>query len=173
MVIITDEATHTEIANVIRNLDRPKPQVLIKVLFLEVTHRKDLDVGVEGSYTYTHEGINSGTLGTAMGLAEITGGGFWTGAPFKVNQWYGYVTTLSHNGTKDSPYFGKDCLNNTWKFRWSSMGMRQAGGGSGQFEPVDAQGRVVKSQPIRVTPGRALQLPVAGARPEAAPVRPR
>lgn len=78
LVIITDEATQSEIANVIRNLDRPKPQVLIKVLFLEVTHRSNLDVGVEGSYTYTHEGINSGTLGTAMGLADLTGGGFWS-----------------------------------------------------------------------------------------------
>jgi len=78
LVIITDESTHTEIANVIRSLDRPKPQVLIKVLFLEVTHRNSLDVGVEGSYTYTHEGINSGSLGTAWGLAEITGGGFWS-----------------------------------------------------------------------------------------------
>jgi general secretion pathway protein D len=78
LVIITDEATHSEIASVIRNLDRPKPQVLIKVLFLEVTHRESLDIGVEGSYTYTHEGINSGTVGTAMGLADIVGGGFWS-----------------------------------------------------------------------------------------------
>jgi type II secretion system protein D len=78
LVIITDEVTHEEIARVVTNLDRPKPQVLIKVLFLEVTHRDELDVGVEGNYTYTHGGINSGTVGTAWGLAELTSGGFWS-----------------------------------------------------------------------------------------------
>jgi type II secretory pathway component GspD/PulD (secretin) len=78
LVIITDEATQMEIAKIVTNLDRPKPQVLIKVLFMEVTHRKKLDLGVEGNYTYTHEGIDSGTVGTAWGLAQLTSGGFWS-----------------------------------------------------------------------------------------------
>src|SRR5204863_1162680 len=38
------------ISQVISNLDRPKPQVLIKVVFLEVTRNDSLDFGVEGSY---------------------------------------------------------------------------------------------------------------------------
>ena len=52
LVIVTDEDTHKELAKVIQNLDKPKPQVLIKVVFLEVTYNKDSDIGVEGSYTF-------------------------------------------------------------------------------------------------------------------------
>ena len=37
LVIVADEDTHNEIIKVIKNLDRPKPQVLIKVLFAQVT----------------------------------------------------------------------------------------------------------------------------------------
>jgi len=67
LVIITDAATHQEMTKIISTLDRPKPQVLIKVLFLEVTHRKALDVGVEGSYNYVTDG-GSGTAGTRFGM---------------------------------------------------------------------------------------------------------
>ena len=35
---------------VIKNLDHPQPQVLIKVVFLEVTHNDSLDIGIEGPY---------------------------------------------------------------------------------------------------------------------------
>jgi general secretion pathway protein D len=77
LIIITDDATHEEIGRVIQGLDRPKPQVLIKVLFLEVTHNRGLDLGVEGSYTYSHSGINEGTVGTVWGLAQQVEGGFW------------------------------------------------------------------------------------------------
>jgi general secretion pathway protein D len=51
LVIVTDENTHRELAKVIANLDKPKPQVLIKVVFLEITYNKGLDVGLEGTYT--------------------------------------------------------------------------------------------------------------------------
>lgn len=52
LVIVTDEDTHRELVTVIKTLDKPKPQVLIKVVFLEVTYNKGLDVGVEGNYTF-------------------------------------------------------------------------------------------------------------------------
>jgi len=52
LVIVTDEATHNEMLNVIKTLDKPKPQVLIKVIFLEITYNKSSDIGVEGSYTF-------------------------------------------------------------------------------------------------------------------------
>src|SRR4051794_16888542 len=52
IVIVTGEDTHREMVGVIRELDKPKPQVLIKVVFLEVTYNKGYDVGVEGSYTF-------------------------------------------------------------------------------------------------------------------------
>ena len=50
VVYIADEATAKYIGQVLTNLDRPKPQVLIKVVFLEVTLNDASDIGVEGSF---------------------------------------------------------------------------------------------------------------------------
>jgi type II secretion system protein D len=51
VVFIADEATAKSLAQVLTNLDRPKPQVLIKVVFLEVTRDDSSDIGVEGYYS--------------------------------------------------------------------------------------------------------------------------
>ena len=51
LIVIADEKTRQYISQVVSNLDRPKPQVLIKVVFLEVTHNNTLDLGIDGSYT--------------------------------------------------------------------------------------------------------------------------
>jgi len=75
LIVITDEDTNAEIGTLIKDLDRPKPQVLIKVLFVEVTQNNDLDFGIEGSYAYTHQGINQGTAQTLFG--SPTQGGFY------------------------------------------------------------------------------------------------
>ena len=50
IMVITDEETSQYVQQVITNLDRPKPQVLIKVVFLEVTHNDSRDIGVEGGF---------------------------------------------------------------------------------------------------------------------------
>ena len=52
LIIVADDDTQGEILKVIRNLDRPKPQVLIKVLFAQVTLDNTLDFGVEGNYAF-------------------------------------------------------------------------------------------------------------------------
>lgn len=67
LIIITDSETNDQITQIITSLDRPKPQVLIKVLFLEVTHNNSLDFGVEGSY---NKKINNSTTGT---VADVFG----------------------------------------------------------------------------------------------------
>ena len=78
LVIVTDEATHAEAAKVIENLDHPKPQVLIKVVFVEVTFDKNLDVGLEGSYTFKLgngiplSGTNTTTTTTKDGTITTT-----------------------------------------------------------------------------------------------------
>ena len=64
IVVIADEETSLQISNVLANLDSPKPQVLIKVVFLEVQRNNSSDIGVQGSYT-------GGSLGKS--LAQITG----------------------------------------------------------------------------------------------------
>jgi general secretion pathway protein D len=51
VVTIADEDTSKYISQVLSNLDRPKPQVLIKVVFLEVTRSSALDFGIEGGWT--------------------------------------------------------------------------------------------------------------------------
>lgn len=48
IIVITDEETNEHISAVIESLDRPQPQVLIKVVFVEVTYRNDSDIGIEG-----------------------------------------------------------------------------------------------------------------------------
>src|SRR5512143_3087393 len=50
VVTIADEDTTKYISQVLSNLDRPKPQVLIKVVFLEVAYNNASDIGIEGGW---------------------------------------------------------------------------------------------------------------------------
>jgi general secretion pathway protein D len=50
IIVSADDETLRQISMVISNLDRPRPQVMIKVVFLEVTRSDSLDFGLEGSY---------------------------------------------------------------------------------------------------------------------------
>jgi len=79
LIIMADELTHNEIKKVIDKLDQPAPQVLIKVLFLEVTHNDDLDVGLEAGVTTGDGGITKGTqdIRSIFGLASETTGAFY------------------------------------------------------------------------------------------------
>jgi general secretion pathway protein D len=72
LVIVTDEDTHREMVDVIKNLDKPKPQVLIKVVFLQVTYRKGLDIGVEGTYTFHLKSPIPGSTGTETTTTSTT-----------------------------------------------------------------------------------------------------
>ena len=53
IIVIADQETGDQISNVVANLDRPKPQVLIKVVFLEVSLNDQTALGVQGSYNAT------------------------------------------------------------------------------------------------------------------------
>lgn len=75
LIIVTDEATRQQIEQIIKSLDRPRPQVLLDALFLEVTLTDDLDVGVEGLWRYRSNGVE-GTLGTDFNTTSILQGGF-------------------------------------------------------------------------------------------------
>ena len=50
LIIVTDDDTNENIKTIISQLDRPKPQVLINVVFVQVSHDKDLDLGAEARY---------------------------------------------------------------------------------------------------------------------------
>jgi len=81
VVYIADEATARYIAQVLTNLDRPKPQVLIKVVFVEVTYNNASDIGIEGGWG--RQGMN-GTINDASavngfglsGLSSVVGSNF-------------------------------------------------------------------------------------------------
>src|ERR1043166_6935608 len=63
LIVIADEDTGKYISQVVSNLDRPRPQVLIKVVFLEITHNDSSDIGIEGSYSKNiGNGLTSGFM---------------------------------------------------------------------------------------------------------------
>jgi general secretion pathway protein D len=51
IIVIADKETSEQIGRVVASLDAPEPQVLIKVVFLEVQDNKSSAIGVQGSYT--------------------------------------------------------------------------------------------------------------------------
>src|SRR5439155_17232100 len=71
LIVIADEDTSQYISQVVSNLDRPKPQVLIKVVFLEVTHNDSSDIGVEGSYNKNFGSANSFMSGLVTNFSVI------------------------------------------------------------------------------------------------------
>jgi len=61
LVVIADADTARYVGQVVSNLSMPKPQVLIKVVFVEVTYNNSFDVGLEGGVTKHISGsVNAG-----------------------------------------------------------------------------------------------------------------
>ena len=79
ITVIADEETARYIRQVIHGLDRPKPQVLIKVVFLEVSYNNASDIGIEGTITGKIKGphhrdrIQHIRAGGGGGLARAAG----------------------------------------------------------------------------------------------------
>lgn len=71
LIVITDEETGRYVSQVITNLDRPNPQVLIKVIFVEVTHNDTLDLGIEGGFTKNTGNSTSAKVANAFGLSGL------------------------------------------------------------------------------------------------------
>lgn len=76
--ITTDAATQEQVMQVIKALDRPVSQALIKVLFLEVNHSNDLDVGLDLTYTHTASDGDTSVISSVFGAASQTRGGIAT-----------------------------------------------------------------------------------------------
>jgi general secretion pathway protein D len=71
-VVIADEKTRRAISNVVATLDRPKPQVLIKVVFVELTLNNSLDFGIEGGWTGSNSQAQAiGAIANAFGLSAL------------------------------------------------------------------------------------------------------
>jgi general secretion pathway protein D len=78
LIVVTDDATNENIKTIIANLDKPKPQVLINVVFMQVTHDNSFDLGAEAVYKgpiaikTNPEGIATSRFGVAQQLADRT-----------------------------------------------------------------------------------------------------
>ncbi|MFT4689665.1 MAG: general secretion pathway protein D [Limisphaerales bacterium] len=81
LIVITDDETAAYISQVVTNLDTPKPQVLIKVVFVEVTHSKGSDIGTTINQLRAEPSNSSAesTIATALGTAgTLSTGGTWS-----------------------------------------------------------------------------------------------
>jgi general secretion pathway protein D len=50
LIVVTDPKTYQIIKDVVAQLDKPRPQVLIDCVFVQVTHTNELDLGTEMTY---------------------------------------------------------------------------------------------------------------------------
>jgi general secretion pathway protein D len=72
ITFVADEQTAEQIQQVLASLDKPKRQVLIKCVFLQVQHNNTLDLGLEGGWTGP-VGNNTVSAASAFGLSELSG----------------------------------------------------------------------------------------------------
>ncbi len=96
VIVVTDDATNENIKTIIATLDKPKPQVLINVVFVQVTHANDLDLGTEASYT-GKIAIKNGPTGiatTKFGLGEALADPTHFGAFYEILGKHGLDATL-------------------------------------------------------------------------------
>lgn len=62
LIVVTDDETAQYISQVVTNLDRAAPQVLINVVFMEVTYRDGVDIGVNGTYSWQGTDTSGGVI---------------------------------------------------------------------------------------------------------------
>jgi general secretion pathway protein D len=76
LIVVTDDVTNDNIKTIIASLDKPKPQVLINVVFMQVTHDNSFDLGAEAIYKgpisikTNPEGTATTRFGEAAALAN-------------------------------------------------------------------------------------------------------
>ena len=76
IIVIADEETNLQINDLIKELDKPKSQVLIKVAFVELTHNDNSNLGIDAVFNGTVGAANvdgSLTAGTAFDLGGSGG----------------------------------------------------------------------------------------------------
>jgi len=75
LIITTDPATNLQIQEIIRAIDKPVPQALIKVLFVEVTHSDDFQFGVDARYDHANARGTRAIVNSLFGFGTRTDGG--------------------------------------------------------------------------------------------------
>ena len=74
LLVTTASKYEKQVRQIIEDLDRPVPQVLIKVLVAEVTHDNSADLGLDFSVLNQRAGGKGQTLNSAFGNAGVTPG---------------------------------------------------------------------------------------------------
>ncbi len=74
LIIMTSPANYQKVKKVLDDLDKPVPQVLIKVLLAEVTHDDNVEWGAEFSFLDTLGKDTSVTVDTDFSLGNLTTG---------------------------------------------------------------------------------------------------
>jgi general secretion pathway protein D len=74
ILVRTKPQNYVRVEQVLKELDRAVPQVLIKVLVAEVTHDNTTDIGSEFSVLNLRANGNGQTGGVNFGLSKLTGG---------------------------------------------------------------------------------------------------
>jgi len=74
LLVTTDKSYEQQVKDILTILDRPVPQVLIKVLIAEVTHTNGDDIGFEFGATDLRANGNGLQAGSDFGLSQATGG---------------------------------------------------------------------------------------------------
>ena len=101
IIVIADKETRDQIQRVIEGMDTPEPQVLIKVVFLEVQHNNSSEIGVQGSWTGGNWGSGLQALTSVTNFSIIsntivpTSIGQVAQPNLSVNNGFGLPTTLS------------------------------------------------------------------------------
>ncbi len=73
LIVVADDETLIYLSQVVSNLDRPQPQVLIKVVFVEVSRDAGLDFGVEGTFNKPYGNSWNSGLQTNYSVLPIFG----------------------------------------------------------------------------------------------------
>lgn len=74
LLIMASAKKYSQIKEILDDLDSPVPQVLIKVLLVEVTHSDSIDIGIEFSMLNMRHGGDSSLFSTDFGLESKTEG---------------------------------------------------------------------------------------------------
>ena len=74
VVVVGSRDVINSIQDVVNQLDAPKPQVLIKCVFIDVTYNRNLDVGVDATYANTRLGDDFNPLAGFFTNSLITQG---------------------------------------------------------------------------------------------------
>lgn len=78
LIVTTDPETNETIGRLIAQLDKPVPQALIKVLFLEVTHGDGIDVGTSITYEHADTGETADSIVDKQIVQGLLGAGSFT-----------------------------------------------------------------------------------------------